>query len=330
LMDSLGFSFNKEASAQECFHCRAKVLLAREPSEFRSSGEAFLRPNKWCTAVLQQAGVWRFFEIDLSAVPKQPADSGAGREDGAGAEAETAAQVVGFTLVIRLVSRANEALGRTATLTVACQRRDQGYPLANAGRSNAERSQRASPSGASGGTMVVGEHGEDAEEREWQDHRVLSRQSCSECVLSFNPGEIVRGRDLKWRLGVMSETAKTVLALAHVGPFALQEFVTSHFDQASFDAFRVKIMPEKTGAATKFVLGKHTVPVSNNDEFFPGWACNGCHAVVQSRANLTGTWNIVVRGGSFGGAFSVVLQLLRTCPHSCSGNAICMRRNTYA
>lgn len=246
------------------------------------------------------------------------------------------------------MSRANEALGRLATLTVACQRRDQGYPLANAGRSNAERSQRASPSGASAGTPVAGEHGE---EREWQDHKVLSRQSCSECVLAFNPGEIVRGRDLKWRLGVMSETAKTIatfqvmlslhlrrkitwgtqgLALAHVGPFASQEFVTSHFDQASFDAFRVQMMPKNSGAATKFVLGKNTVPVSNNHEFFPGLACNGCRAVVQSRANLTGTWNIVVRGGSFGGAFSVVLQLLRTCPHSCSGNGICMRRNTYA
>lgn len=84
------------------------MLLAREPFEFSSSGdgqqtsalgskeggewyagvfgalsnvtfrlssllykESFLRPNKWFTAVLQQAGDWRFFEIDLSAIRVQ-------------------------------------------------------------------------------------------------------------------------------------------------------------------------------------------------------------------------------------------------------------------
>ena len=38
----------------------------------------------------------------------------------------------------------------------------------------------------------------------------------------------------------------------------------------------------------------------------------------------------MVRGGSGGGAFSLVLQLLRTCPNRCSGNGRCVRRNTYA
>ena len=38
----------------------------------------------------------------------------------------------------------------------------------------------------------------------------------------------------------------------------------------------------------------------------------------------------MVRGGSGGGAFSLMLQLLRTCPNRCSGNGRCVRRNTYA
>jgi len=44
-------------------------------------------------------------------------------------------------------------------------------------------------------------------------------------------------------------------------------------------------------------MGKGSVPSTDNDEFFPGLACTGCRAVVQSAKNLTGIWTIVVRGG---------------------------------
>mmetsp|Transcript_61727 Transcript_61727/g.90513 ORF Transcript_61727/g.90513 Transcript_61727/m.90513 type:complete len:506 (+) Transcript_61727:74-1591(+) len=77
-------------------------------------------------------------------------------------------------------------------------------------------------------------------------------------------------------------------------------------------------------------MGKGSVPSTDNDEFFPGLACTGCRAVVQSAKNLTGIWTIVVRGGSVGGPFSVVAQLVRTCANRCSGNGRCVRRNTWA
>ena len=185
-------------------------------------------------------------------------------------------------------------------------------------------------------------------EREWQDHRVLNRQQCRECVLSHNTGEELQGRDLRWRLGIMSEGAQVSfqvtlsvdrrrhirwgmqgLERSHVGPFASQEFET-YFDESLYDAFRVQLITGSASSATTVVMGKGSVPVGSNVEFFPGLACAACRAVVQSSANLTGTWTIVVRGGSRGGAFSLSTQLVRTCANRCSGNGRCVRRNTYA
>jgi hypothetical protein len=87
------------------------------------------------------------------------------------------------------------------------------------------------------------------------------------------------------------------LELSHVGPFSSQEFET-YFDESLYDAFRVQLITEISSSATTVVMGKGSVPVGSNDEFFPGLTCAACRAVVQSSANLTGTWTIVVRGGS--------------------------------
>jgi len=98
------------------------------------------------------------------------------------------------------------------------------------------------------------------------------------------------------------------LELSHVGPFASQEFET-YFDESPYDAFRGmhrgrgrnsrdQLITGIASSATTVVMGKGSVPVGSNVEFFPGLACAACRAVVQSSANLTGTWTIVVRGGS--------------------------------
>ena len=54
-----------------------------------------------------------------------------------------------------------------------------------------------------GGGPGEGKHGGEgeavAQEREWQDHRILTRQKCVECILSHNTGDELTGRDLRWR-----------------------------------------------------------------------------------------------------------------------------------
>jgi hypothetical protein len=360
------------ASAQGCYHCRAHVLLARETFEQSSAGdgrqtsalgkssgnwyagvygglasvafrlsshvyrETFLLPDTPTTGTLEAAGHWHFFDLDLlRAGPKIKNRTETQLKAGEGA-----AKVVGFTIVIRVTSSGSQTDGNTATLLAAAQRRDQGYPLKS---SNAREG-----GGGMGGGLHGGAENVMAREREWQDHRVLNRKQCRECVLSYNTGEQLQGSDLRWRLGIMSEGAQVRfqvilsvhrrrhirwgmqgLELSHVGPFSSQEFET-YFDESLYDAFRVQLITEISSSATTVVMGKGSVPVGSNDEFFPGLACAACRAVVQSSANLTGTWTVVVRGGSRGGDFSLSTQLVRTCANRCSGNGRCVRRNTYA
>ena len=367
------------ASAQGCYQCRAHVLLARETFEHSSAGdgrqtsalgnsfgnwyagvygglastafrlashlyrESPLLPDTPVSGSLEAAGHWHFFELDLlSAGPTRKGRGGAQM----GAK-ERQGEVVGFTLVIRVTSSGSQADGNAATLLAAVQRRDEGYPL-NSANAGGNPLWEAGGGGGTGGGVHGGVGNVMAREREWQDHRVLSRRQCRECVLSHNTGEELHGRDLRWRLGVMSEGAQVRfevtlsvhrrrhirwgmqgLELSHVGPFGSQEFVT-YFDETIYDAFRVQLIPETALSATTVVIGKGSAPVGRNDEFFPGLACAGCRAVVQSSANLTGAWTIVVRGGSRGGAFSLSTQLVRTCANRCSGNGRCVRRNTYS
>jgi len=127
------------ASAQGCYHCRAHVLLAREVFEQSSSGdgrqttalgvlntdwyvgvygalssaafklssavykETKLLPDKRYTGHFNSAGLWEFFDIDLSsAVSIQTQKKQKGYRAGGSLDDF---QIVGFTVVIRITSR---------------------------------------------------------------------------------------------------------------------------------------------------------------------------------------------------------------------------------